>query len=190
MNIASWADQLAALIDASKAQWFLTGELIALLWMIQLVNVVLGYRLNILGIWPRKLYGLPGIVCAPFLHGSAGHLFFNSIPLLILINLLLISGMHFFLALTVCIGLISGFATWLLARPGVHVGASGVLMGYWGFLLLHSYFYPSVATIVAACLCLYYLSSLFFNLFPSGPNISWEGHVFGCAAGMACALVF
>jgi len=190
MNIASWTDQLAALIDASQAEWFLTGELVAVLWVIQFFNAAMGYRLNLLGIWPRKIYGLPGIIFSPFLHGSTGHLFFNSIPLLILINLLLISGLHFFIELTIFIAVISGFATWLFARPGVHVGASGVLMGYWGFLLMHSYFYPSVTTIIAAVLCLYYLSSLFFNLFPSGPNISWEGHVFGCASGMACAFIF
>lgn len=190
MNIAGWTDQLAWLIDASQAQWFLTGEFIGLLWIIQFINASIGYRLNMLGIWPRKIYGLPGIIFAPFLHGSTGHLFFNSLPLLILINLLLISGLHFFIELTIFITVISGLATWLLARPGVHVGASGVLMGYWGFLLMHSYFYPNVTTIVAAVLCLYYLSSLFFNLLPSGPNISWEGHVFGCGAGIACAFIF
>lgn len=189
MDISNWSDQLGQLIAASQSQWFLTFLIVGFLWVIQVINSSIGYRLNLLGIWPRKIYGLPGIIFSPFLHGSTGHLFFNSIPLLILINLLLISGLHFFVELTIFIGLVSGLATWIFARPGVHVGASGVLMGYWGFLLMHSYFYPSVTTVIAAVLCLYYLSSLFFNLFPSGPNISWEGHVFGCAAGVLSAFL-
>jgi membrane associated rhomboid family serine protease len=190
MDLSNWAEQLSQLMSASQQQLGLTFEIVGLLWIVQIVNSLLGYRLNLLGIWPRKIYGIPGIVFAPFLHGNYGHLFFNSIPLLILIDLLLISGFHFFLVLTLFIMIISGVAIWLLARPGVHVGASSVLMGYWGFLLMQSYFHPSVASIIVAILCIYYLSSLFLSLFPSGPQVSWEGHVFGCAAGIIGAFIF
>lgn len=190
MNVTLWLDQLMQLIGASKQQLGLTLEIVGVLWLVQFINFTAGYRLNVLGIWPRKLYGLPGIIFSPFLHGNFNHLFFNSIPLIILVNLLLLYGAHLFLVLSVFIILVSGLATWLLARPGVHVGASAVLMGYWGFLLMQSYFHPSVMTIIVAILCLYYLGSLWLNLLPSGPQVSWEGHLFGCAAGVAGAFIF
>jgi membrane associated rhomboid family serine protease len=190
MNINLWIDQLAGLIAASQQAIGLTLKIIGILWLVQCVNVLVGYRLNLLGICPRKWYGLPGIVCSPFLHGGFNHLFFNSVPLLILVNLTLLYGVHTFISLTIFIFALSGLATWLLARPGIHVGASSVLMGYWGFLLMQSIFQPSVMTIIVALLCFYYLGSLWMNLMPSGPGVSWEGHVFGCLAGVAGAFIF
>lgn len=189
MNISSWADQLTQLVAASQAEMFLTFEVVGLLWFVQIVNFLVGYRLNFLGIWPRKTWGLLGIIFSPFLHGGFDHLFFNSIPLLILVNLLLLFGLPTFLWLTALIMLFSGLATWLFARPGIHVGASSVLMGYWGFLLMQSIFQPSVMSVIVALLCIYYLGSLWLNLFPQGPGVSWEGHVFGCAAGIAGAFI-
>ncbi len=190
MTISLWIDQLTQLISASQAQFWIALKIVGLLWGVQLVNVLLGYRLNLLGIWPRKWYGLPGILCSPFLHGSWSHLFFNSIPLIILINLTLLYGLNVFLILSLLIIIVSGVATWVLARPGIHVGASGVLMGYWGFLLMQSFFQPSVMSIIVAAVCIFYLSSLWLNLMPAGPGVSWEGHVLGCAAGILGAFIF
>ena len=172
MNLSAWITQLSQLVAASQQQLGLTLEIVGLLWLIQCANLFLGYRLNILGIWPRKLRGLPGIIFSPFLHGGFDHLFFNSVPLLILVNLLLLYGWHTFVWLTLLIMLLSGSATWLFARPGIHVGASAVLMGYWGFLLMQSVFQPSVMSVIVALLCFYYLGSLWLNLFPQGQGVS------------------
>lgn len=182
-----YLDQLSQIIDLSKSQLPLTLEIIGLLWAVQILNVLVGYRLNVFGIWPRQARGLLGVFLSPLLHGSFEHLFFNSIPLLILVNLLLLYGLKFFLLITLFIAFVSGISTWFLGRPGVHVGASGVLMGYWGFFLAQAYFEPSVVTIIVAALCLYYLGSLWLNLLPGGKGVSWEGHMFGCLAGIVGA---
>ena len=188
-DITGWINQLMQLISASQAVMGMTFEIVGLLWLIQFANFALGYRLNMLGIWPRKLFGLPGIIFSPLLHGNFEHVFFNSIPLVILVNILLLYGFHFFISLTVVVTVVSGFATWLFGRPGIHVGASGVLMGYWGFLLVQSIITPSVMTVITGLLCLYYLGSLWLNLLPSGSRTSWEGHVFGFLAGAGAAYV-
>lgn len=188
-SISNWIDQLNQLITASQKAWGVTFTILGILWLIQLINWSLKYRLNILGIWPRKLWGLPGIIFSPFLHGNWNHLFFNSIPLLILINLNLLMGWAVFYKLSIFIILVSGFATWLIGRPGIHVGASGVLMGYWGFLLAQAYLNPSVLGIIVGALCLYYLGGLWLNLLPSGAHVSVEGHIAGCLAGIAAVYV-
>jgi len=184
---ADWVDQLTFIISMIKANLWFTLSIIGGLWVIQIVNVISRYQLNLLGIRPRKFFGLIGIVCAPFLHGDFKHLFFNSIPLWLLINLILISGkMHFYIV-TAVIALSSGFAVWLLGRKGVHIGASGLIMGYWGYLLVQACLYPNVMTVIIGILVIYYLGGLIANLVPIRKYVSWEGHLFGFLAGVLMA---
>lgn len=190
MNWVNWIDELMQLIHLSAAVLPRTLACLAVLWGIQCVNMSVGYRLNYLGIRPRRVMGLPGIVCSPLLHGSVEHLFFNSVPLVFLLTLVQLFGSSVFITVTLFIAGISGSVVWLFGRPGVHVGASGLLMGYWGFLLVQVYCHPSVMGVIIAALCLYYLGSLWLNLFPSNKKTSWEGHVFGCLAGALAAIFY
>ena len=157
---------------------------LAALWVIHFINFSLKYRLNAFGILPRKLIGLPGIILSPLLHGHATHLLFNTLPLFILMSLVLMAGKSHFYAVTVYIVLISGAATWLMGRRAIHIGASGLAMGYWGYLLITAVRDPSIMTIALGVLCLYYLGSMVANLFPLDAKSSWEWHVFGFLAGV------
>ena len=164
--------------------------LLGFLWAIQLVNALMNYRLNYLGIFPRHVSGLMGIVFAPFLHGSFNHLFFNSIPLFALSCFLLIKGTPAFVMISVIIIIFSGFGTWLFGRRGIHIGASSVIMGYFGFLLVNAYKHPSVMSFALGVLCVYYFGSLFLSLFPQEERVSWEGHVIGFAAGILAVYLY
>ncbi len=190
MNWINWINELMQLIHLSWAVFPHTLMWLGLLWVIQIINMSSQYRLNLLGIHPRRLIGVPGIFCAPFLHGSVEHLFFNSVPLVFLLTLMQLFGEQLFIIVSLFIILVSGTAVWLLARPGIHVGASGLLMGYWGFLLVQVYSQPSVMGVIVALLCLYYLGSLWLNLFPTSRKTSWEGHLFGCLAGGLAAFYY
>ena len=117
---------------------FLSPLLIGL-WLMQLVNWALDYRLNILGIYPRSWHGLVGIVFSPFLHGGFNHVFFNSVILFVLANFVLLGGRTEFYQVSITIFLLGGFAVWLFGRKAIHIGASGVVMGYLGYLLANSY---------------------------------------------------
>ncbi len=166
------------------------GILMAILWGIQLLNASVDYRLNCLGIYPRRWHGLIGILFSPFLHGSWQHLFFNSIPLPILSALILIEGgPWFFLEVSLIIMVISGIGLWLVGRRGFHVGASTVIMGYFSFLLAHAYQQRSTISILLAVLCLYYFGGLFCNLLPREEKVSWEGHVLGFASGLIASFL-
>lgn len=164
-------------------------KIIGLLWAVHLINALLGYRLNYFGIYPRHIRGLFGIILAPFLHDGFNHLFFNSIPLFVLLCFMLMGGMHQFLCITLIILLLSGGALWLFGRRAIHVGASGLIMGYWGYLLVLAYKQPSVMTIILAAICLYYFGGLAMNLFHVEKKVSWEGHVFGFLAGVAAVYI-
>ena len=125
-------DFFAQLIDFStlmKNNVSMALMLVGLLWIIFFVSVITGYRLNILGIQPRRLLGLPGILFSPFLHADFNHLFFNSIPLLVLTDFILIEGAPTYIHVSLTIILVSGFAVWCFGRRAIHIGASGLIMG-------------------------------------------------------------
>jgi membrane associated rhomboid family serine protease len=144
--------------------------------------------LLILGITPRQWYGLPGIVFSPFLHANFNHLFFNSIPLLVLSNFLLIQGVPYYLWATFWITLISGLLVWTLGRPAIHIGASSVITGYWSFLITHAYEQGGMTAWILAGICVYYFMGIFLGVFPQEKGISWEGHLFGLIAGGLTAI--
>ncbi len=157
--------------------------IIAVPWIVFIVSRMVP-KLLYLGIIPRKVYGLPGIVCSPFLHANFNHLFFNSIPLVVLANFLLIKGVDYFLIVTVFITLTSGFLLWCFGKPGIHVGASGLITGYWGLLVADIYQQGSLTAIILGVLSAYYFAGIFFGIFPSEKGVSWEGHLFGLVAGL------
>jgi len=180
-------NQLGTFVAAFKLNFMLAFLLVAALWVIQIINAATDYQLNRLGIYPRHLLGLRGIVFSPFLHGNFNHLFLNSIPLLILIDFLLVTGTKNFIQVSLMIIVLSGFVVWLFGRKALHIGASGLIMGYMGYFLTNVYWHPSVFGFILALVCCYYFGSILLNLFHTGKNISWEGHVFGFLAGVAAA---
>ncbi len=177
--------QIISIISLMRVNFPDALSIVGVLWIIQIINALLHYHLNILGIYPRHILGLIGLPFFSFLHASFNHLFFNSIPLVILLDLLLLGGKQKLICISVSIILISGITTWLFGRRAIHVGASGVIMGYWGYLLVSAYQYPSITTAVLMLLCLYYFGGLVTNFFPTEERVSWEGHIFGFLAGIA-----
>lgn len=159
--------------------------ILAIPWFCYLLNRLLNNHLLYLGIIPRRLWGLPGIIFAPFLHANFNHIFFNSIPLVVLSNFLLINGLFYFLLVTALIILMSGFLIWCFAKPGIHVGASGVITGYWGLLVCDIFQQGSLTAIILGIISVYYFAGIFFGIFPSKKGISWEGHLFGLLSGVA-----
>jgi membrane associated rhomboid family serine protease len=131
----NYVQQIIHTVSLLQKNLYFTLLLLGLLFAIHIVNFIVGYRLNYFGIFPRQVRGLPGIVTSPFLHADFNHLFFNAIPLFVMVSFVLLEGMSVFIIVTAIIIFIGGGTTWLLGRRGVHIGASGVIMGYWGYLL-------------------------------------------------------
>jgi len=140
------------------------------------------------GIVPRTMYGLTGIVMAPFLHANLQHLIANTIPFVILGAMILLRGTQTFLRVTIISALIAGFGTWLFGLPGtMHIGASGVVFGFFGYLLFRGVYDRRVSSIlIAIVVAVLYGGSLLMSLVPAA-GISWSGHVFGFIGGITAA---
>lgn len=161
------------------------GLILLIPWCIYLFSSCISNRILLLGIIPRRLMGLPGIVFAPLLHADFNHIFFNSIPLLVLSCFILINGLHYYLVVTLLITLLSGLAIWCFAKKGLHIGASALITGYWSFLIVNIYQHTTPITIILGLLSIYYFAGIFLGIFPKEKGVSWQGHLFGLLAGIA-----
>ncbi|MGB3573849.1 MAG: rhomboid family intramembrane serine protease [Phormidesmis sp.] len=162
--------------------------IVALLWVIEAVDLIFfNGALNNLGIRPRTVSGLWGILFAPFLHGNFAHLLANTIPLVSLGWLIMLRKSEDLIPVTIISALVGGFGTWLIGSPGVHIGASGVIFGYFGFLLLRGYFERSLVAIAFSLLVTFLYSGIIWGVLPSQPGISWEGHLCGFIGGIIAA---
>ena len=115
----------STLSERLKARILWIAGLVLLLWAVELVNLALGGALGAYGIRPRTVSGLPGILFAPFLHGSPAHLALNTLPLIVLGSLVILRGVKPFLGASTEIILLGGAGVWTFGRNAVHIGASG-----------------------------------------------------------------
>jgi len=162
--------------------------IVAVLWIVQLMNVTLFEgRLVEWGVQPRSVSGLPGIVVHPFLHGSWAHLISNTIGFLMIGGLVLLREPRDFWTVFALATLIGGIGIWLVGRPGPHIGISGVIFGYFGYLLLTGVFDRKIGAFLLSILTFLIWGRLLLGLSPLQRGISWEGHLFGLAGGVAGA---
>lgn len=172
-----------------QRQMLLLFSFVVLLWLIETVDTVLTtVRLDQWGIRPREIDGLWGIVWAPFLHAGFGHLAANTVPFLVLGWFVLLRGIRPFLFVTVMVMVVSGLGTWLIAPANtLHIGASGIIFGYFGYLLLRGYFEGSASALLWSVLVVVLYGGLLWGILPQGPGISWQGHLFGFIGGGVAA---
>jgi membrane associated rhomboid family serine protease len=158
---------------------------LALMWGLALVDLLFAHRgLTHLGIQPRRLVGLPGIVVAPLLHQNLPHLLANSAPLVILGSLVLLRGLTALALVTALAWLGSGLGSWLLGRAGTcHLGASGLVFGYLGFLLLRGYFDRTLPSLAISLVVGFLYGGSLWGLLPLQRGKSWVGHGSGFLAG-------
>lgn len=162
--------------------------LVALLWVVQAINASEDYRLDRFGVRPRQLAGLWGVLTEPFLHTSWAHVASNSVPLLALGWVLLLSGLRLFAVVSAIVIVLGDFGTWLAGPSGtVIVGASGLVFGWVGYLLARAWFSRRLTWIFVAVAVLFVFGTLLGGVLPTvDGNVSWQAHVCGLAAGIVC----
>jgi membrane associated rhomboid family serine protease len=172
-----------------QAHAAILGGFAALLWAIEIVDVfVFRGRLNAYGIRPRSLQGLEGILLMPFLHGNFAHLAANTLPFLTLGWLIMLREISDFFIVSAVTILVSGVGVWLTGAPNsIHIGASGLVFGYFGFLLLRGYFERSFTAIFMSLIVGFLYGSLIWGVLPSQPGVSWQAHFFGFVGGAVAA---
>jgi len=180
-------------VDEARKAFFLMVGFIAVIWAVQIANWADSYRLDIdYGIWTRSVGHLPDIFTAPFLHFGWDHIESNSGPLFIFGLLAAYRGVVRFLGVTLVVIIASGLAAWLFQGNNVvTVGASGLIFGYFGYVLARGLIDRNLIDALIALvmgLSYYYLLTIAVPGAPSG--ISWVGHLGGLVGGLASGWIF
>ncbi len=172
-----------------KTQAIILATFVAIFWLLEILDqFVFRGSLDIFGIIPHQVIGLRGILFAPFLHGDFTHLIANTVPFLILGWLVMLQETSDFFIVTGLTMLVGGLGVWLFAAPGsIHIGASILIFGYLGFLLLRGYFQRNIPSILLSILVFLLYGGTIWGVLPSRPGISWQGHLFGFLGGVLAA---
>ncbi|WP_100656447.1 rhomboid family intramembrane serine protease [Alteromonas flava] len=157
------------------------------LFAIELVNLITQRGLIEFGLFPRQLNTLPMILTSPFIHGSWQHFWANFVSLLVFAGLILLQGRMRFFAVSLWIILFTGLAVWLFARSAIHVGASGLIYGYFGYLLLAGWRSRQKRMLIVSLVVAVLYGSMVFGVLPTRGFISWESHLFGFFSGLVAA---
>lgn len=159
---------------------------VAAIWLIFVLDRFL--PLERFGLVPRELSGLIGIASMPFLHGNWGHLISNTVPLLVL--LMLVAGSRAnsaYIVISIC--LIGGLLLWVIGRSSIHIGASLLVFGLAGFIIVSGFIEKRpLPLILSIVVLIVYGSSLIKGILPFEKGVSFEGHFCGLLAGAVCAM--
>ncbi|HEX8065935.1 MAG TPA: rhomboid family intramembrane serine protease [Thermoleophilaceae bacterium] len=160
----------------------------AVMWALEIVDVVTDDRLDRLGIEPRETDGLIGIVMAPFLHAGFDHLISNTVPFLAMGCAIALKGAARVAVVTAIVALIGGLGTWLVGPENTnHIGASGIVFGYASYLVSRGFFDRDLLELaIGAVVVAVWGGALLGGLLPQD-GISWQGHLFGGIGGLAAA---
>ena len=159
------------------------------MWVAEIVNWQLDHSLSGFGVIPRTSQGLIGIVLSPFLHTSFNHLFVNTLPLLFLGTFAALQGRRPFLLAILIIIIGGGFLLWCFGRTAVHVGASGLAFGLFGYLVARAWYHRGLWSLVVGVIVVVFYGGLLVGLLPTIKGMSWEGHLFGLIAGVLASRI-
>ncbi|WP_146363677.1 rhomboid family intramembrane serine protease [Arthrobacter yangruifuii] len=176
---------------ASRARTALAGSLLfaAVLWAVYLLTFLIKpIVFPLLGILPRQLEGLDGVVFAPLLHAGTSHLLGNTLPLVVFSFLTLLEGIKRFASVLAISWLCSGIGVWLFGS-GLTVGVSGVVFGLFAYLMVRGFSNRNLAQILLSGVLFLVYGSILWGLFPTSWGVSWQAHLFGAAGGVLAAVV-
>ncbi|MGP4001581.1 rhomboid family intramembrane serine protease [Streptomyces sp. 8N706] len=177
--------------DRARAAAGLMLVWVALLWVLEGIDVASGHALDPYGITPREPAELPDILPAAFLHFGFGHVAANTLPLLVLGFLAALGGIRRFVAVVCVIILVGGLGVWLTAPAGsVTAGASVVVFGVFGYLLVRGFVDRRPLDIGIGLLVAVFYGSILWGVLPSASGVSWQGHLFGLMGGVLGAFLF
>lgn len=162
---------------------------IGLILVVEIINNLVDHAMNAYGIVPRSHFGLIGIPLGSFLHASYLHVQSNSVGLLALGTLAVIRSGSRFPWICLVIILLGGLGVWVVGRPATHVGASGLVFGFFGYLLVKGVLDRNILSILVALVVAgVFGSAVLSGALPTEAYVSWEGHLCGLVAGALAAI--
>lgn len=163
--------------------------LLAGIWLVWLGSWFLGWQMNDLGVEPRKLSGLIGVLSAPLAHASFEHLMSNTLPLAVLATLTLYAYPRATQIALPLIWLSAGIGVWLFARSSVHVGMSGINHGLMFFLFLTGLLRRDRLGVAISLVVFFFYGGMLLTVLPREQHISFEYHLAGAIAGVVASIL-
>lgn len=159
---------------------------IGLLWIIEGIDLLLlGGALDQYGLWPGDWSRWEGILLMTFLHGNLYHLLSNTIGLAVFGTLLITKSWRDISYASVGAILGCGLAVMFLGQPGsVHIGASGLVFGWWSFLIARAFYQRDFKSIFVAVLVIFFFGGMIYGVLQGQSGISWQGHLGGAIGGI------
>jgi membrane associated rhomboid family serine protease len=190
MSTNSTTGRGRALLGGGERQngFLFVGAMVALMWIVEVIDSLADHRLDRYGIVPREVSGLDGVLFSPFLHGGFGHLLSNTVPFVILGAVIAFNGAVRVLLVTAVVGVVGGLGTWLIAPENtLTVGASGLVMGYATYLIARGVFSRRIVELVlGALVAVVWGGALLWSLVPR-EGVSWQAHLCGGIGGVLAA---
>ncbi|MGF1635473.1 MAG: rhomboid family intramembrane serine protease [Cyclobacteriaceae bacterium] len=160
------------------------------MWLVFILEGHLDFNIKFLGIYPRTVWGLAGILFAPFIHGDLRHLVSNTAPVLFLGATLYffygrIAGKVFYLCFFA-----TNILVWLFGRPSMHIGASGLIYGLASFLIFFGLFRKDFISLLISVVIVLLYGGMMYGILPMQTGVSWESHLFGAVVGAIAAMQY
>lgn len=171
---------------AIKISLFFVG----FLWLILILDTVLGLGLNRFGLRPKHIEGLLGVFTAPLLHGNAEHLFSNTLPLIVSLVTILYLYPRSSLRVIPIIWMGSGLLAWMIGRPSLHFGASGFVYGLLAYVFISGILRLDMRSVAVSVMVWFLYGSMIWGVLPIRPHMSWELHLSGAILGVALAIIY
>lgn len=168
---------------------------VMLLWLLFFIKISTNYNFAKLGVLPRDVSGLHGIITSALVHENLDHIVSNTFPILVLGTMLFFFYEKIAKQAFVWIWIISGIWLWIGGRnhplyPTYHLGASTLIYGLATFLFFSGVFRRHLRLMVVSALVVFLYGSIMWGIFPLKEEVSWEGHLFGAIAGLLVAFNF
>lgn len=161
-----------------------------LIWLVFTFQFYSQIDLGFLGIYPREISGLVGIITSPLVHGNAQHILSNTIPLLFLGITVFVFYHRIARWVFINCYILTGILVWIFGRPFYHIGASGLIYGLAFFLIFYGLFRKDFRSLAISIVIVILYGGLIYGIFPTVSHISWESHAFGAFVGIGLAFVY
>lgn len=168
----------------------LSLSFILFLWLVKIFESFTNIELSTLGVFPRKLSGLVGIITAPLIHSDFSHLASNSITLFVLMIFLFYAYTNSSFKVFFTIYIFSNVLVWLFGREAYHIGASGIIYGLVTFMFFVGLFRRDTKSIGLSLLVTFLYGGLVWGILPTDPKISFEAHLSGAIIGIIASVLF